>query len=160
MTVKRISSEIKIQSDSELKIKSGTIDRKYPSSLYYIINAYIVPTREMDFEYFFNKFENNIRQILRRSTGSIDTLCNQGFICTIEVASEWIKVGKPSFIDIQLYLTPTTKTLTETDYNFKTISIAVYERHILPIINFINNKLSESGLLIFNKKPSRALKTI
>ena len=110
--MKKIGSVIKVE-NNDMKLKIGTIDKKCPDVIYLEGGFYIKPKKEKE------DYKNDIKKIkdtfddLIKSTVDKDENFKNEYMVFIDVADEWIKTDKKSFLSFQLYLKPSVRILNE-----------------------------------------------
>lgn len=157
--MKKINSEIKIANNSLFSITMGTSNKKSPNVIYSVLNSYITPLNEEINEDLFLSLEKNIKKQLKPLLHT-NNICEKNVIVVSEIASNRMIYGKQSYLDIQIYLKPTTETLLSQTYNFKKISTDIYNTYIKTIVKYIEGVIISNGFLLSPFKNKTAKKTI
>ena len=110
--MKKIGSVIKVD-DNDMKLKIGTIDKKYPDVIYLEGGFYIKPNKEKeDYKNDIKKIKNTFDDLIKSTVDNDENFKNE-YMVFIDVADEWIKTDKKSFLSFQIYLKPSVKVLNE-----------------------------------------------
>lgn len=110
--MKKIGSVIKVD-DNDMKLKIGTIDKKYPDVIYLEGGFYIKPNKEKeDYKNDIKKIKNTFDDLIKITVDNDENFKNE-YMVFIDVADEWIKTDKKSFLSFQIYLKPSVKVLNE-----------------------------------------------
>lgn len=117
--MKKIGSVIKIN-DNHIKLKIGTIDKKYPDVIYLEGGFYIKPiVQKEDYKDDIKKIKDTFDDLVKNSVSNDNNFKNE-YMFFVDVADEWIKTDKKSFLSFQLYLKPSIELL-NTEGNFNNV---------------------------------------
>jgi hypothetical protein len=149
---KKINSEHTIKNlTSNLNITLGTSNKKNPEVIYTALTTYITPLSEDFDEEFLLKFDKNIKTYLKTLFAQTN-ICYNETIVVVDVASNRMMYGKPSFLDIQIHLKPKKETLISHKNSFKTISEVIYNNFSLNIAKYVERMLTEKGFQLSKTK--------
>lgn len=147
--MKKIGSVIKLN-DNDIKLKIGTIDKKYPDVIYLEGGFYIKPKKEKE------DYKNDIKKIKDMFDGLIKTTVNKDenfkkeYMFFVDVADDWIKVNKKSFLSFQMFLKPSVKILNE-EGNFTNV-VNYLKEHTTYDTKLIKDLFNQYGYDIFKSK--------
>lgn len=140
MLKKKIQSEIYF-TDSNFKVKIGTLNKKNPNIIYLQLGTYIKPEiNKVTYSEEINNF-NKITKSFLNERLKMDNSYNKNFIMITDIADERINTNKNSYLDIQVHFKRNNK-INET---FKSISKELYNEHVIDFMNFIKEKLENMG---------------
>ena len=147
--MKKIGSTIKID-NNDFKIKICTIDKKNPLVILLEGGCYIKPVTMKD------SYKNDIEELnyflknsLKERIKKDENFKNE-FMLFIDVAEEWIKFNKKSFLSFQIFFKVSDKLLNEKK-NFNNIVTFLSEDN-LNTINFIKNSINNYGYEVCKRK--------
>lgn len=147
--MKKIGSVIKLN-DDDMKLKIGTIDKKYPDVIYLEGGFYIKPKKEKE------NYKNDIKKIkdtfddLIKTTVNEDENFKKEYMLFVDVADEWIKVNKKSFLSFQMFLKPSVKVLNK-EGNFTNV-VNYLKQHTTYDTKLIKDLFNQYGYDIFKSK--------
>lgn len=144
--VKKINSEYIIPCTEYFNVTGGTVDKKNPQSIYYSIGTYIIPTKEINYHSFMADIEKIIKKEVKQLIADRYS-CYLEHIVVMEVAEDWIAIGKPSYLDFQIYFKPLHHVLDEERNDFYRVSRRIYREYMVDIINIIHRLLSMGGFI-------------
>lgn len=149
---RKISSEYIIDDNGNINITGGTVNKKCPQTIYFSLSTYIAPIKEkVSFKNTLSKIEKELRrQISAMLANSV--ICLPDFIFTVEIPIERMAVGKPSFMDFQVYFKPKQSFLLENQKDFYKLSREIYDRYVSIIVSNINKTLADNDFLCMKKK--------
>lgn len=102
-TNKKIGSIVRF-TNPDFNYKIGTTDKKHSDVIYYEGGFYIKPKNETeDHKQEIQLIKNTIGHSLHEQVKQ-NTLFDENLMCFIEVADEWIKYGKKSYVSFQIFL--------------------------------------------------------
>lgn len=143
---KKINSEYKIPCIANFNVTGGTTDKKNLQSIYYSIGTYIIPTKEMNYSAFMADMEKKIKRDVKSLIADRYS-CYLEHIVVMEVAEDWIAIGKPSYLDFQIYFKPLRHVLNEEGNDFYRVSRRIYREYMVDIIDIIHGLLSMGGFI-------------
>ena len=143
---KKINSEHKVDCACNFNVTGGTSDKKNPQIIYYSIGTYITPTKEMDYHTFMSKMEKAIKKEIK-DVISERYSCYLEHIVVMEIAEKWIGLGKPSYLDFQIYFKPLRCVIEEEENDFRRLSDRIYNEYIIEILGRIQDYLWNGGFI-------------
>ena len=152
---KKINSEHKVDCASNFNVTGGTSDKKNPQIIYYSIGTYVTPTKEMDYHSCMSKMEKVIKKEIK-DVISERYSCYLEHIVVMEIAEKWIGVGKPSYLDFQIYFKPLRCVIEEEGNDFRRLSNRIYNEYIIEILSRIQGHLLNGGFLQSKTKTKAA----
>lgn len=103
--MKKIGSVIKIN-NKNIKLKIGTIDKKCPDVIYLEGGFYIKPIiQKEDYKNDIKKIKDTFEDLVKTTITNDNNFKNE-YMFFADVADEWIRIDKKSFLSFQLYLKP------------------------------------------------------
>lgn len=141
--MKKIHSEISM-TDDLFKVKICTTDKRHPDTIYIEMGSYISPNEEQE------TYTDTIAEISKRiksyakSSIKSSTLFNHDIIMVTDIADERMKVGKKSYLDIQLHMKPTNDSLIRYN-NFKDLTTVAYDTYLSDVLKYVKTSISENG---------------
>ena len=148
---KKINSEHKVDCACNFNVTGGTSDKKNPQIIYYSIGTYITPTKEMDYHTFMSKMEKAIKKEIK-DVISERYSCYLEHIVVMEIAEKWIGLGKPSYLDFQIYFKPLRCVIEEEENDFRRLSDRIYNENIIEILGRIQDYLWNGGFILCKAK--------
>lgn len=141
--VKKINTALGIKNDS-FKIKIGTIDKKNPNAVYVNIGAFITPMELRDsYTNDFISFQKDTKRKMLEIIAK-NPICEKNTIIIVDIAESRITMNKKSYLDIQIFLKPTSETLSRVKKSFKTLSNEINDNYIQPfILPYIKDEINK-----------------
>ena len=151
---KHTNCEVRIDSESSLKINICTSNKMNPDTLYMDITAYIVPLYDReDSDRDMLLCEKEIRKYVGERLKDTDML-KQEYIMVMEAASGRMEKGKNTYINIQVYMRPSMAYYVDFKNDFKASAILLYNDVLCDVARHISVSLADRGYLVSKNKVS------
>lgn len=149
---KKINSEYSVKTtDSNFNIVLGTSNKKNPEVIYTSLTAYITPSYEDFDELFLIRFDKVIKSYLRELLTQNNMSINDTIV-VVDIASNRMMCGKPSFLDIQIHIKLKKDILTLNNANFKVLSEMIYNKISLNVAKYIEHALIDKDFNLSKTK--------
>jgi hypothetical protein len=149
---KKINSEYSVKTtDSNFNIVLGTSNKKNPEVIYTSLTTYITPSYEDFDELFLTRFDKVIKSYLRELLTQNDMSINDTIV-VVDIASNRMMCGKPSFLDIQIHIKLKKDILTLNNANFKVLSEMIYNKISLNVAKYIEHALIDKDFNLSKTK--------
>lgn len=149
---KKINSEYVVKNTiSNFNILLGTSNKKKSDVIYTTLSSYITPTNEDIDEEYIVLLDKQLKKYIK-SLFAQDRICEKDFIVVVDIATNRMTVGKPTFLDVQIYFKPLNGILIDNNYNFKKISEKIYQEYVLKIVKFLEREISEKDFILSKTK--------
>lgn len=102
--LRKLGKQKSLKEKNGFRIKYGTINYQQPKSIYVIIETWIQPESERDFESEVKRLSKNIRKVVYENHDK--SLYNDYVIVDIDLRSSGMTPNKRSFMSIELTLFP------------------------------------------------------
>lgn len=149
---KKINSEYSIKTtNSNFNIVLGTSNKKNPEIIYTSLTTYITPLYEDFDELFLTRFDRVIKSYLRGLLTQNGMSINDTIV-VVDIASNRMMCGKPSFLDIQIHTKLKKDILASNNANFKILSEMIYDKISLNVAQYIEHVLVEKDFNLSKTK--------
>jgi hypothetical protein len=103
----KFGKEKNVLKDNEFRIKYGTVDALKLNSIYLVIESWVTPTEELNYESYIRLMR---RQIILALNKSLDqTAFNKHFIVDLDLRSSGMSMDRKSFMLLEITLYPKIK---------------------------------------------------
>lgn len=119
--MKKIGSIIKFN-NKDMKLKIGTVDKKNPEVIYLEGGFYVKPIvqkEKNEYKYDINQIKNVFEDLIKDCINK-EHMFDKEYMFFSDIAYEWLKLDKESFLSFQIYLKPSTNIL-EKEKNFSNV---------------------------------------
>lgn len=149
--LRKINSEYRITENPYFNITGGTADKKNPQTIYFTFGSYISPQNDGDYRSFISQAEREIKNCVKEVLLKGNS-CYLEHIIIMEIADEWISVGKSSYIDFQIYFKPLRHLIDKNNNDFRLISNQIYDEYMIKILDKIHSLLAKEGFEFSKRK--------
>lgn len=140
--MKKIGSILKLN-NNDINLKIGTIDKKHPEVIYFEGSFYIKPIINKEtYKNDINTIKNTINDILKEWLKKSKDF-KENYMLLLEVADEWIRHDKKSYLSFQIFLKPSESLLME-EKNFNNLSQYILKNNICDT-SFIKDIFMDCG---------------
>lgn len=147
--MKKIGSVIKVNND-DIKLKVGTIDKKCPDVIYLEGGFYIKPIQaKEDYKSDIKKIKQTFDDLVKNLITKDENFKNE-YMIFVDVADEWIKTDKKSFLSFQLFVKPSVQIL-DKEKNFNNV-FNYLKNNTSYDTSLIKNLFNENGYEIYKSK--------
>lgn len=149
--MKKINSEIKIDNNT-FKIKIGTVDKKKPTTIYFVIGTYITPLETNDdFCGSIEKIKKQIGKLINNVINDSKYIQNNHIFVT-DVPVDRIMYNKQSYFETSLYLKTESYVTDTLKYNFNQIAKNLNDDLLDKILDVLKHEIINAGYHISKNK--------
>lgn len=113
----RVNIEKKFDNPN-FKINIGSVDRRKKDTIYIKVNCFVCPDKENDYNSIFKALNYNIRNDMHKQLSKYFDIFDSKFLYDLDAPSEYMKIGKKSFVELRIYLK-----VNDFDLSFKDLSL-------------------------------------
>ena len=131
-----------------IKVKIGTMDKKNPATLFLAFSTYIVPIVEE------KSYRVNVKSMTDSFKRRVDETIHDGvvfhgdYIFIDEIPTDSMKLGKKTYVEIQVYLKVRPNVLNAYDGDFKALTDSMMDGDVGRLTEWLESVFGENGFMI------------